>query len=137
MFFIKDQYIKIWKVEPEEKRTKIQISSSEKDQNGNYHNSNWNGVAISKAKQQIADGLVSAGDRVKIKNGKVTNEAYTSKTGEKRSWLQVTVMEFDLDGSGSAGQSSKGSAKSSAKKVAAKADTSGSDVISDEEELPF
>ena len=143
MIFFRDQYIKIWECELEEKRAKLKISTSEKDKEGNYRNSSWNAVVIGKALNQIKNGEIdtSKGSRAKIAMGKVTNELYTARDGNKKTWLEVVVMDFATDSDNSAPTSSapaKAStpSKPATKKVATKKVEEASDVISDED-LPF
>ena len=39
--FFKDTYATLWDVKPAEKYTDLNISTSEKDKDGNYVNSSW------------------------------------------------------------------------------------------------
>lgn len=98
MIYFKDTYIKIWKKEDKDNYVNIQFSTSEKDrrEEGKYINSSWLGRCVGKAKEQIADMDIS--ERAKVKSGKVTNESYTDKEGNKRSSVRVTIFEFDTDG---------------------------------------
>lgn len=137
MFFIKDQFTKIWKLEREEKRIKLNISTSEKDRDNKWHNSYWNAVAVGTAKTQIENGDIKESDFCKIASGKVTNESYTAKDGNKRSYLQVTIFAFDTGNSNN--DSSNASSSTQNKKGTSKksAHTSEAASITDEDELPF
>lgn len=137
MFFIKDQFTKIWKLEREEKRIKLNISTSEKDRDNKWHNSYWNAVAVGTAKTQIENGDIKESDFCKIASGKVTNESYTAKDGNKRSYLQVTIFAFDTGNSNN--DSSNASSGTQNKKGTSKksAHTSETASITDEDELPF
>ena len=139
MFYIKDQFAKIWKVEREEKRIKLNISTSEKDRDNKWHNSYWNAIALGTAKTQIENGEIKESDFCKIASGKVTNESYTAKDGNKKSYLQVTIFAFDTNGNSNNGNSSSSSGSSQSKKGTSKKSTHVSDItsISDEDELPF
>ena len=99
MFLINKGYVKIWKIEPKGKYTEIRMSSSEKDKDGNYINSNWSFVrCVGKAHNQIAK--MQEGDRAEIKSAKISNETYTDKEGNKKTGFRFVVFEFaDSDGS--------------------------------------
>lgn len=132
MFWINDAYAKVWKVDSSDKYDDLRISTAEKDnrEEGKYINSNWFARAIGHAHQQIANGEIKEGDRVKIAKGKVSNETYEDKNGEKKSALRVTILEFGDVQSNSATPDApaKATTKASSKK---KADDSA------DEELPF
>ena len=147
MFYCTNTYGSVFKVEVEDKRVKARLSTSEKDVDGNYINSNWNAVFIGKACCDIARTLTDR-DRIHINKCKVTNTVYTNKDGEKRSWLQVTIYDFEkLEHSSSSnneekstGSSKKSSAskKSAAKKTKTKEKTLEEKIEEiDDEELPF
>jgi hypothetical protein len=92
MFFIKDTYAKVWKIDSKEKYADVQISTSEKKKDTNeYINSSWNARFVGKAFNQLKN--VSENDRVKITTGKVSNEIY-KKDGKSKTFLRVTVFEL-------------------------------------------
>ena len=52
-------------------------------------------ILVGKAKEQISK--IDTSHPVKIKTGKVSNELYTDKEGNKKNCLRVTIFEFDTD----------------------------------------
>lgn len=93
MFYCTNAYGTIFNVEVFDKRVKARLSTSEKKQDGSYENSYWNVVFIGNA-YDAAKSLTDR-DRIHITKCKITNETYKNKDGDKRSWLQVTVYEFE------------------------------------------
>ncbi len=99
MIYFTNCYAKIWKIAPAEKYVDVRISTSEKDKDGKYVNSNWFARCLGKAAEQISK--FKEGDRIKINKGKVSNELYTDKNGDKKSALRVVI--FDLESADSNG----------------------------------
>ena len=136
MFWINDAFAKVWKIEKNDKYDDLRISTSEKDnrEEGKYINSNWFARAIGKAHQQIANGEINDGDRVKIAKGKISNETY-EKDGEKKSALRVLILEFgDINGGSDNTPAAKTDTKPAAKKTKKK-EPEVTDIS--DEELPF
>lgn len=92
MILFNKAYCTIWDIKPSEKYTDIRISTSEKNRDGNYVNSNWFARCIGKAHNQIKNFEVK--DRAIILSGKVTNETY-EKDGQKRSVLRVLIYDLE------------------------------------------
>lgn len=107
MIFFRDTWCKVWETTPKEKYVDVKISTSEKDsrEQGKYINSSWFGRCIGKAASQIKN--MDTSNKVKIKTGKVTNESYTDKEGNKKSFPRVIIIEFDTDGASTPAQHSK------------------------------
>ncbi len=99
MIYFTNCYAKIWKITPADKYADVRISTSEKDKDGNYVNSNWFARCLGKAAKQILE--IKEGERIKINKGKVSNELYTDKNGEKKSALRVII--FDLESADTSG----------------------------------
>lgn len=95
MIFINNAtiYAKVWDIKKSDKYADLRISTSEKDKNGDYHNSNWFARAIGKAFNQLNG--ISVKDTVIISKAKLTNESYTDKDGNKKSSFKFIIMEFD------------------------------------------
>lgn len=93
MFYCENSYGSIFNVEVEEKRVKGRLSTSEKNKNGDFINSYWNVVFVGNA-YESAKSLTDK-DRIHINKCKITNEPYTTKAGDKSTWLQVTVFDFE------------------------------------------
>lgn len=93
MFYCSNVYSTVFKVEVADKRVKARISTSEKNKDGEYINSYWNAVFVGNA-YDLAKSLTDK-DRIHINKCKITNEDYTTKNGEKHSWLQVTIFDFE------------------------------------------
>lgn len=86
-------YGKVWKVtRPESgKYIDLQMSTSEKDSDGNYHNSSWFPRVIGHALNSLKD--VKEGDRICITKSKFTNERYEDQNGNKKSSFRFVVLE--------------------------------------------
>lgn len=136
MFYIKDTYAKVWKtMRVKEKYTDLNISTSEKDQDGNYINYNWFirclGAAHNKAKK-IEDGT-----RIKILKGKIINENRQDKDGN---WLPygagITILVFDFEIADNNYSTDDNETKKTSKKKSSnkKASTKKKQEIDDEEE---
>lgn len=134
MFWVENTYAKIWKIDKKEKYADLRISTSEKDnrEEGKYINSNWFARTIGHAFNQISNGEFNEGDRVKIVKGKISNESYTDKNGEKKSMLKVIILEL-ANPNGDSSSAPAAEKKAPAKKPAAK---KKNEEISDDD-LPF
>lgn len=98
MFFIKDQYATIWKVENKGNYSECRISTSRKDQENKYHDSNWSFVRfVGKAHNSLIKHEIKEMTRILIKSGSVTQEAYM-KDGEKKypKTPNIAVFEFEI-----------------------------------------
>jgi len=67
-------YAKVWKIEPKEKYTKVQISISKKDKATGQYETDWSGFTnfVGQAHTEIAK--YKEGDRIKIEEFEVTNK---------------------------------------------------------------
>ena len=95
MIFIKDTkiYATVWNVERKEKYTDLRISTSEKDMEGKYINSNWFARMIGHSHQKLKD--LKREDRIVITTAKLTNEPYTDKDGNKKSSFKFLILEAE------------------------------------------
>ncbi len=86
-------YAKVWKVTPAEsgKYIDLQISTSEKNQNDEYENSNWFARIVGHALNSVKN--VKEGDTILINKIKFKNEKYEDENGKTRSALRLIVSE--------------------------------------------
>lgn len=122
IFITNDIYAKVWKVDRKEKYTDLTISTSEKDKDGNYINSNWYPRAIGHAHNSLKD--INEGDRITIKQAKLSMDPY-EKDGQKKYAFRFLILEAEIN--------EKNKEKTS------KADKEESELMDKEEEedLPF
>lgn len=89
-------YAKVWKITPSEKYLDLQISTSEKAQDGTYINSSWFARTIGHAFNSLKDKL-QEGDRIVITKCKLSNERYTAKDGSTKSALRFIILEASIE----------------------------------------
>lgn len=97
MIFNNNQiYGKVWKVTPAEsgKYIDLQMTTSEKDADGNYKNSGWFPRAIGHALNSLKE--VKEGDRICITKSKFTNERYEDANGNKKSAFRFIILEASI-----------------------------------------
>lgn len=75
-----------------DKYVKANISTSRKDQNDEYINSNWFGYFLGRAKDKAAK--LNDGARIFIVSGGVTNEKFTDKNGDDKYFVSVKIFDF-------------------------------------------
>ena len=92
MFIIRDGYATVWSVEDKGNFVRGRISTSEKDKDGKYVNSNWFVIFVGKAKETAL--ALSTKDRIKIISGKISNTT-TGEGKDKKSYLNVVVFDFE------------------------------------------
>lgn len=88
-------YAKVWNVKPFEKYLDLQVTTSEKDQEGNYINSSWFPRVIGHAFNSLKN--VKANDRIVITKSKFTNERKKEEDGTYRSFFKFVIMEAEID----------------------------------------
>ena len=94
MFFIKEAYATVWKIqEVRENYTRVRFSTSEKDLQGNYINSTWFGMFTGKAHAK-AESLQEK-DRIQITSGKINNKR-EQKDGNWVTYTNVYVFDFEM-----------------------------------------
>lgn len=90
-------YGKVWKVmKKTDKYMDIQMTTSEKGQDGNYINSGWFPRLIGHAFNALKDTL-KEGDRIIVKKSKLTNERYTSDDGSLKSSFRFLILEAEIE----------------------------------------
>ena len=98
MIFIKnDIFGKVWKImEKNEKYMDIQMSTSEKNMDGEYVNSGWFPRLIGHAYNSLKD-TIKEGDRIVIKKAKLTNERYKAADDSYKSRFRFLVLEAEVE----------------------------------------
>lgn len=92
MFIIRDAYATVWSVEDKGNFVRGRISTSEKDKDGKYINSNWFVTFVGKAKEPAL--ALSTRDRIKIISGKISNTT-TGEGKDKKSFVNVVIFDFE------------------------------------------
>jgi len=96
-FFIKDSFAIVWNVDKvEEKYAKVRIGTSEKDQQGQYINSNWFATFLGKALKGVDE--LEPRDRITIHSGKIQNISKKQDDGGYKNYLNVVVFDFTKQG---------------------------------------
>lgn len=92
MILFNNVYATVWEVEDKGNFVKGRISTSEKNKEGKYVNSNWFVTFVGKAKEPAL--ALSAKDRIKITSGKISNTT-TGEGKNKKTYTNVTIFEFE------------------------------------------
>ena len=96
MIFIHDKILaKVWKVEKSEKYIDLQVTTSEKDKEGNYDNSGWFPRLIGHAFNALKD-TIKEGDSLIITKCKITNKRYKDDEGNTKSRFKFVVLEASI-----------------------------------------
>lgn len=90
-------YARVWKVTPADngKYIDLQITTSEKDMEGNYVNSSWFPRCIGKSVNTLKG--VKREDRIIISKCKFTNERYTAEDGTTKSRFRLIILEAEIE----------------------------------------
>lgn len=95
MIFVKDKiYAKVWKVEKFDKYIDLQVTTSEKDKDGNYINSGWYPRLIGHAFNSLKD-TIKEGETIIFTKCKLSNERYVDNDGNKKSRFRFLVFEAE------------------------------------------
>ena len=150
MFNVSGKYVKIWKIfkakKDDAKYVNLSVSTSEKNQDGEYENSSWYATAVGHAFQQWKAGDIKEGESYAIR-GKLTN---VRRQDDDEEWVdnyRLTIFDFAPAGeeaskdSSIGGKSKSAAKKTSAKKPAAKAASAKTDAVpsndAEEEDAPW
>lgn len=87
MIIIKKAYMKVWKIDKQEKYTRANATTSEKVEDLGYKNSNWSLMLVGKSREVD----IKEGDRIEIKSAKIEN---IWDKENKKNWLNVIVFDF-------------------------------------------
>ena len=102
MFYIKDQYAKLWDINMDGSYPKSRIGTSEKDKEGNYDKakaSTWFATYMGVAKEKAEE--LSGTERIKILKGKISNISKKQADNTYKTWLNVVIFDFEVMGGGS------------------------------------
>lgn len=125
---IANTYASLWSVDKQEKYSKAQISTSEKDKNGEWTNSNWNANFVGTAHtKSLAQEKTKTPKRILITSGTVKTRTY-EKDGQKKLAVDVTVFDFEYVTKESSPTKTESSAA---------APSPQEEIISDNSEIPF
>lgn len=95
MIFCHDKiYGKVWKIDKQDKYLDLQMSTSEKKQDGTYINSSWYPRVIGHAFNSLKDKL-KEGDRICINTSKLYMEKYNDQEGKSKSRLRFLILEAE------------------------------------------
>jgi len=142
MFFVSDRYTRVFQIfdkrKPDSKYVNMSVSTSEKNQDGEYENSRWYARAVGHAFQQVEKGEVSAGQDYATR-GKLTNVRYKDDDGNWHDNYLYTIFDFGPKGqdAGSNSSLSKSGAKPATKKPAAKPAAKKAAPAEDDGDLPW
>jgi hypothetical protein len=92
MILFNNIYATVWSVEDKGNYVKGRISTSEKNKEGEYVNSNWFVTFVGKAKEPAL--ALSTRDRIKIISGKISNTT-TGEGKDKKSFVNVVIFDFE------------------------------------------
>lgn len=127
MIFIHDKiYAKVWKVEKFEKYIDLQVTTSEKDKDGNYSNSGWFPRLIGHAFNALKD-TIKEGDTLIINKCKLTNERYEDNEGNKKSRFKFVVLEASISEPKENGETSQNTTTAAPASAAQKQDDASKD----------
>lgn len=133
-------FAKVWKVEPQERFTKVQLSVSKKNQNGEYE-TDFSGFMRFIGEAHKKASTLKNGDRIKIGDFEVTT-SYNAET--KVTFTNYAVFTYEM--ADAVGQTNAPAApapapepakKAAAKKAAPKSKPAAFDAEDDDENLPF
>ena len=95
-------YVKIWKIDPQPRYVKAQVSTSRKDKDGQYVNSSWFANFVGQCAGDAEN--LSRGDSIKVLSGNIENK----KTEDGKIYTNVTIFAFEpADGSGQSSGNSR------------------------------
>lgn len=92
MILFNNVYATVWEIEDKGNFVKGRISTSEKNKEGKYVNSNWFVIFVGKAKEPAL--ALSTKDRIKITSGKISN-TITGEGKNKKSFVNVVIFDFE------------------------------------------
>lgn len=105
-------YANVFDVEVKDNYVKAHLSTSRKDQNDEYINSNWFGYFFGRAKDKAAK--LEDKSRIFIIQGGVTCEKYEDSEGESKFFTSVKIFDFVTLESNSGGSKKSTKKKKSA-----------------------
>lgn len=94
------RYAKLWKVfdyADDAKYADASIGTSEKNPDGEWVNSRWPARFIGHAFNKLKKGDFDEGDKLRIVQGKLSNESYQDAEGNWKTALRMLVIEAELE----------------------------------------
>lgn len=96
MFFCEGKFFaKVWSIKKEEKYLDLRISTNEKDQDGEWHDSTWFTRVIGHAFNSLKDTL-KEGDNIVINRIKFSNEGEKGDDGKWKSYFKVLILDASI-----------------------------------------
>ena len=96
MIYFTDQFAKVWSIDKSKSVPRGRISTSEKNQQGEWVNSSWFVSFIGKSKEKALE--LNGDERIKMLKGKVTSTSKKLDDDTYRNYINVTVFDFELMG---------------------------------------
>lgn len=94
--WIKPTFATVWEITQKTDRyAKVRLSTSRKDKDGNYINSNWFASFVGKALQKIDELDVGEKTRIVLLNGYVCIDS-VQKDGEWENYTNMAIFDIDL-----------------------------------------
>lgn len=84
-------FAKVWKLDPAEKYVRAQVSTSDKDKDGNKVYSSWNAMFVGNCVQNAKQ--LEEKDSIKIISGKISN-VFSKK--DNKVYNNMTIFAFEL-----------------------------------------
>ena len=99
-FSVRPTYATVWEVVRSEYPARVRLSTSRKDKDGNYINSNWFATFFGDAFKKI--NLLATGQRsrIQILRGMVEHTSVKQEDDSYRNYINLTVFDFELMGEG-------------------------------------
>lgn len=142
MFMVSDRYTFVSKIfskkKADAKYVNLSVTTSEKNQDDEWENSQWYACAVGHAFQQIEKGEVSEKETYATR-GKLTNVRYQDDDGNWHDNYKYLIFDFGPKGqdAGSGSSLSKSGAKPAAKKTSAKPAAKKAAPAGDDGDLPW
>ena len=93
---IQPTYATVWQVMQREYPARIRLSTSRKDQNGNYVNSNWFASLFGDAFKKV-NLLPDERTRIRILKGMVEHISVKQKDDTYKEYVNMTIFDFELE----------------------------------------
>ena len=92
---ITNTYATVWEVLSREYPARIRLSTSRKDRDNNYVNSNWFGALFGEAFNKV--GLLPTQERcrIKITNATVERVSVKQEDGSYKNYVNLTIFDFE------------------------------------------
>lgn len=93
---IQPTYATVWQVMQREYPARIRLSTSRKDQNGNYVNSNWFASLFGDAFKKV-NLLPDERTRIRILKGMVEHISVKQKDDTYKEYVNMTIFDFEVE----------------------------------------